>query len=170
MFHVKHFYFMQSTMNRRAEVGLLGETTASNHLIHRNYRIIHRNFHIGRIGEIDIIAEKSKGIWPFNKNLESMTLEEDLKDTLISAFVKQFTGLQDPSVLVEIGTYFGKTARVWVSSSTGTLAARFGCGSIGLDLNGSGILYNSYAARGVRRGVGAEGDAPKNEGTKIIKK
>ena len=51
----------------RTEIGVKGETTASNYLINRNYRSIHRNFHISRIGEIDIIAEKRTGIWPFVK-------------------------------------------------------------------------------------------------------
>jgi putative endonuclease len=44
--------------NINAVIGKLGEDTASDYLIHNSYRIIHRNFHIGSFGEIDIIAEK----------------------------------------------------------------------------------------------------------------
>lgn len=65
----------------RIETGNLGEITASNLLIHKNYRIIHRNFHIGRLGEIDVIAEKISGIWPFSKKVivfvEVKTLNRD---------------------------------------------------------------------------------------------
>lgn len=46
-------------------IGQLGEDSASDFLIHRNYRIIHRNFHMAKVGEFDIIAEKRHGIWPF---------------------------------------------------------------------------------------------------------
>ena len=92
---------------------------------------------------------KSKGIWPVNKNLKSMILEDGLKNPLEFAFVKQFTGLQGSSILVEIGKYFGKTAQVWVSSSYRTRAAWFGCNSISLDLEGDG-LDGSGATRGVR--------------------
>ncbi len=102
----------------------------------------------------------------FNKSLSDTTLENGLKDPLMVRFVRQLTGLQDPSVLVELGNYFGKTARVWVSSSNKTRAAWFGCYSYNLYLYGSNILNNDNAARGVRL-EGAEGDgSEKNETTK----
>jgi len=49
------------------ETGNIGEITASKFLLHKNYRIVHRNLHIGNFGEIDIIAEKNDGFWPFYK-------------------------------------------------------------------------------------------------------
>jgi len=55
----------QETIKSNTEIGIEGENTASDYLINKKYRIIHRNFHIGKIGEIDIIAEKKSGFWPF---------------------------------------------------------------------------------------------------------
>jgi len=52
-------------MTNLRDKGILGETTASDYLIHNRYRIIHRNFHMGRFGEFDIIAEEIRGFWPF---------------------------------------------------------------------------------------------------------
>ena len=43
-------------MNRR-EIGKLGEKIAENFLVDKNYQIIDRNFHFGRLGEIDLIAK-----------------------------------------------------------------------------------------------------------------
>lgn len=54
-------------MATRTEIGIIGENTASKFLINKNYRIIHRNLHIGNFGEIDIVAEKYDGFWPFYK-------------------------------------------------------------------------------------------------------
>ncbi|MDP3963397.1 MAG: YraN family protein [bacterium] len=63
------------------ETGNIGEITASNFVINRKYRIIHRNFHIGRYGEIDIIAQENSGFWPFlrktNVFIEVKTLKID---------------------------------------------------------------------------------------------
>ena len=92
--------------------------------------------------------EKRKIFW--DRTLSNTTLEKGLEDPLMTRFVRQLTGLENPSLLVEIGNYFGKTARVWVSSSTETRAAWFGCGSDGLDLSGSDNLSSNSAGRGVR--------------------
>lgn len=51
----------------RISTGKIGEDFAVQHLINKKYRIIHRNIHIGNIGELDIVAEKSEGFWPFSK-------------------------------------------------------------------------------------------------------
>lgn len=54
-------------MTDRSETGRFGEDTASEFLLSKNYRIIIRNYRIGKLGEIDIIAEKRDGVWPFGK-------------------------------------------------------------------------------------------------------
>jgi len=108
---------------------------------------------------IELPFKKKEGTWPFtNKKLENMILEQGLNHPLLSTFVKQFTGLADPSILVEVGKYFQKPAKVWfptgpikVEDCTETRAAWFGCNSNDLDLNGSDNLIINYAARGVRR-------------------
>ncbi|MFN3780894.1 MAG: YraN family protein [Candidatus Kapaibacteriota bacterium] len=45
-------------MNKSNEIGKLGEQTAENYLIGKGYKIVKKNFHFGKLGEIDIIAEK----------------------------------------------------------------------------------------------------------------
>ena len=107
---------------------------------------------------IELPFKKKAGVFPFtNKKLETMTLEEGLNHPLVSAFVKQFTGLADPSVLVEVGKYFQKPAKVWFPTSpikvedrTETRAAWFGCSSSYLNLDGSFSLRGDYAGRGVK--------------------
>ena len=54
-------------MPDRTETGKFGEDSASRFLLNRSYRIIERNYRIGKLGEIDIIAEKRDGLWPFGK-------------------------------------------------------------------------------------------------------
>ena len=54
-------------MPDRSETGKFGEDAASEFLLSKNYRIITRNYRIGKLGEIDIIAEKRDGLWPFGK-------------------------------------------------------------------------------------------------------
>lgn len=41
-----------------SEIGKNGEFLAANYLINSGYKILKKNFHFGRFGEIDIIAEK----------------------------------------------------------------------------------------------------------------
>ena len=108
-----------------------------------------------------IRKEKRKLFW--DRSLSDTTLEKGLKDSLMARFVRQLTGLQDPSVLVEAGSYFGKTARVWVSSSKETRAAWFGCISYNFNLDGNYFLYNDSAARGVRLEGAVGAGSEKNE-------
>jgi len=82
----------------------------------------------------------------------STTLEDALKLPNFKAYIQNFTGLPDPSVLIDISAYFGKTARVWVSSSNETRAAWFGCNSYSLSLVGGDNLNYDNAGRGVRLG------------------
>ncbi|MEK6899658.1 MAG: hypothetical protein AABX05_00900 [Nanoarchaeota archaeon] len=97
-------------------------------------------------------TEKRKILW--DRHLSDATLEKGLKDPLMFRFVRQLTGMEDPSILVEVGKYFGKTTRVWVPRSDETRAAWFGCRS-GIYFNLSGYLGlgSNCAARGVRLGA-----------------
>ncbi len=44
-------------MKTTKEIGNYGEDLASKYLVHKGYKIIKRNFHFGKYGEIDIVAE-----------------------------------------------------------------------------------------------------------------
>ena len=45
-------------MSTRSKIGKLGEKIAARHLQNKGYKILSTNFHSGKLGEIDIIAEK----------------------------------------------------------------------------------------------------------------
>ncbi len=81
------------------------------------------------------------------------TLVDALQKPNFNKYLRNLTGLKSPSILVDISAYFGKTARVWISSSNDTRAAWFGCYSNNLNLNGNSNLDNNSAGRGVRRGA-----------------
>ncbi len=102
-------------------------------------------------------------------DFEDMLLEEALKKREFAKYVSNLTGLKDPSVLVEIGKYFGKPAKVWVpddpEDADYTASAWFGCFSNNFDLGGYCNLYNYDAARGVR-GERKRAGAPKNGASK----
>ncbi|MCQ2548755.1 MAG: YraN family protein [Lachnospiraceae bacterium] len=51
-------------MNKRA-VGSFYEEQAAKYLEEKGYRILERNFHAGKIGEIDIIAKSADGYLTF---------------------------------------------------------------------------------------------------------
>lgn len=48
--------------NNRKTLGSFGEEAAVKHLINNKYTILKRNFRVGRLGEIDIIAEEGSYI------------------------------------------------------------------------------------------------------------
>ncbi|MCX7907930.1 MAG: YraN family protein [Ignavibacteria bacterium] len=45
-------------MNKSSELGKSGEDIACQYLLENGFQIVKRNFHFGKLGEIDIIAEK----------------------------------------------------------------------------------------------------------------
>ena len=101
---------------------------------------------------------KKNGMFSRDNVLRNKTLEDGLKDVLITPFVKQLTGLADPSILIQIGQYFQKPAKVWFPTDpvkaedcNDTRAAWFGCGSYLFNLNTYSNLNSNNAARGVRR-------------------
>lgn len=77
-----------------------------------------------------------------------MSLEEGLQFPNILRFEQQFTGLADPSVLVEIGNYFGKDAKV-LFDKEGTGAAWLGCSYVFFYLGASLHLNKDFVARGM---------------------
>ncbi|MEK6899832.1 MAG: hypothetical protein AABX05_01785 [Nanoarchaeota archaeon] len=101
---------------------------------------------------------KKNGLFSRDNVLRNKTLEDGLKDPLITPFVKQFTGLADPSILIQIGQYFQKPAKVWFPTNpvkaedcTETRSAWLGCDSICLYLDGDYDLDDDNAVRGVSR-------------------
>ncbi|MDO8643046.1 MAG: hypothetical protein Q7R76_05725 [Candidatus Woesearchaeota archaeon] len=99
-----------------------------------------------------INQEYQRNSKPFDKKgFEHCTLEEACKKPNMLGFLQDFTGLQNPLELIPIAQYFGKTARVWVSSEKETRAAWLGCNDVDDDfsLDADSYLYDSCAARGV---------------------
>ena len=100
---------------------------------------------------------KKNGLFSRDNVLRNQTLEDGLQDPLVSAFVKQITGLVDPSILMQIGQYFKKTARVWFPTNpvkagdfAETRGAWLGCYDDNFNLDAYYHLNSGSAARGVR--------------------
>jgi len=87
------------------------------------------------------------------KGFKTENLEAALKNKHFNTYIKNLTGLPNPEILVEIGDYFSKPAKVWLPINIGnvatTRASWLGCYGNGFYLYTSGILSNSDAARGV---------------------
>ena len=88
------------------------------------------------------------------KGLETMSMEDALKRKEFERFIINLTGLKSPEVLVEIGKYFDKPARIWVPNNPSdvkyTSASWLGCYNYSFSIVAyRGLSYNS-AARGVR--------------------
>lgn len=84
-------------------------------------------------------------------------LVEALNDPAHLRYVRQLTGLVDPSIFVEIGNYFGKPAELsfpWDNQGGAhhneTRASWFGCGGISFDLIGGNDLGSPAAVRVVQ--------------------
>ena len=101
---------------------------------------------------------KRKGPLARDELLRTITLEDGLKQGLVTPFVRQYTGLVDPSIMVEIGQYFQRPTKVWFPTNpanaedcTETRAAWLGCGTFDFNLSANYNLNYFNAARGVRR-------------------
>ena len=83
------------------------------------------------------------------KGFENCTLEQACQNQNMHAFLQDFTGLENPAELGDVARYFGKTARVWISTENQTRAAWLGCddSNAAVDLNAGGRLSDSSAAR-----------------------
>ncbi|MEA3378804.1 MAG: hypothetical protein U9Q69_04145, partial [Nanoarchaeota archaeon] len=87
------------------------------------------------------------------KGFGNMELKEALKKKHFKNYIKNLTGLPNPEILVEIGDYFSKPARVWVPSKVGevetTRCSWLGCNNIDFILSTSNLISYNNAARGV---------------------
>src|SRR3989344_4577478 len=63
--------------------------------------------------ELSFEKIKRKGLLAKNELLRNITLEDGLKQGLVTHFVRQYTRLVDPSMMVEIGQYFQRPTKVW---------------------------------------------------------
>ena len=121
-------------------------------------RIIHYPSAIDFDQSIPVNVSQKRTALPFSKSsLEDALLKDALVDASVKMYVQQLTGLQNPEILVEIGDYFRKPAKLWFpwSGKKGSQckekrAAWLGCINNSLNLSGSGLNYDGVA-RGVRR-------------------
>ncbi|MBI4739647.1 hypothetical protein HY772_08990, partial [Candidatus Woesearchaeota archaeon] len=113
---------------------------------------------------VTVNASQPRTALSFSKAaLEDSLLEQALADPASVRYVTQLTGLRHPSILVDIGKYFGRPAKLWFSWSgqksatdTSKRAAWLGCNDVGnFVLLASSSLSRASAARGVRRGAPA---------------
>jgi len=122
-------------------------------------RVIHYPAHADFGAKNLVNGSLSRTALGFSKSsLEDSLLEAALQDADHTRFVRQLTGLRDPSVLVEVGKYFGRPAKLWfpLSGKAGAnysdkRAAWLGCNDNGFYFYSDNFLYNFNAARGVRR-------------------
>ena len=103
-------------------------------------------------GTANINNTRQRNQKSFNKKgFGDCTLEQACQNQNMHTFLQDFTGLENPAELGDIATYFGKTARVWISTEKQTRAAWLGyyisSDNFGLDANN--YLSYSSAARGV---------------------
>jgi len=113
-------------------------------------------------GNKGINSTRTRHALEFSKDgLHDSKLEDILNglNPELTRFLKQFTGLRDPEKLVEIGSYFGKPARLWFpwndNGSNGFneillswLGCNYGCN---FNLYGNNSLrYCNFGASGVR--------------------
>ena len=120
-----------------------------------------------------INSSQPRTILPFVKDsLEDALLKDALRDASSRRFLQQLTGLHEPEILIEIGKYFGKPAKVWFpwNGKAGKgfkekRAAWFGCDGTFFDLDAGIFLSIAYTARGVRR-RGGERSEPGAGGAK----
>ena len=106
-------------------------------------------------GNNDINKKREQRAFSFvPEKFDNMALEDALKREHFAKYICNLTGLRDPAVLVEIGKFFGKPARVWVPNNpeqaTYTAAAWLGCNGINFYLKGNSYLNGSGATRRVR--------------------
>jgi len=110
-------------------------------------------------GVTAVNASQSRVVLPFVKDsLEDALLKDALHDASTRRYVQQLTGLHEPEILIEIGKYFARPAKVWFpwNGKAGKgfkekRAAWFGCFDSSFDLFANFILNGAFAARGVRR-------------------
>src|SRR3989338_4019671 len=122
--------------------------------------VIHYPYASDFSGVTAVNASQSRVVLPFVKDsLEDALLKNALHDASTRRYVQQLTGLHEPEILIEIGKYFGKPAKVWFpwNGKAGKgfkekRAAWFGGFVTGFDLGAVSFLGRVSSAGGVRRG------------------
>ena len=132
---------------------------AQNTLIHyRTKKVIHYPTKDNFAKAATVNSGYPRRALPFSKaTLQDSFLVNALQDAKHARYVRQLTGLHDPSVLVEIGQYFQKPTKLWFpwngqvgADYTKTRAAWLGCDQDNFYLNSDFSLGSTSAARGVR--------------------
>lgn len=116
--------FGNKKTNRRTEnkrrFGSLGEKLAEEYLAKEGYKILHRNFHVSRLGELDMIAEHGEYICFIEVKTRTSTLfgtpgeavdarkQANIR-TLAWAYLKQF-GLTERKVRFDVVEVTGRKA------------------------------------------------------------
>ena len=102
-------------------------------------------------GGSNINLSLPRKVYPFDRaNFKTTDLAAALSIPNFRCYVQNYTGLSRPEDLLGVAQYFGKTAQVWISTSTVFRAAWFGCDSNDLFLYSSDDLNYYSAVRGVR--------------------
>ena len=101
-------------------------------------------------GSKNINQSRSLVKLPIPMGIGDMALVDALQDAEATKYVRNLTGLEDPSVLVRVGEYFGDISCLWTSSSPGTRAAWLGCNNHSFNFDVYNGLGKNNAARGVR--------------------
>ena len=106
-------------------------------------------------GSDDVNQSRQRNDFRFNvEGFGDMALEDALGKIEFKNFIINLTGLKSPEVLVEIGKYFDKPARIWVpnnpSDAKYTSASWLGCCGNYFNVGAYCNLDNNFAARGVR--------------------
>ena len=115
------------------------------------------DFEVGNI--INTARQRRTG--NFDKSaLQDELLDVALGNPAVTRYVQQSTGLRNPCILVEIGDYFGRPAKLWFpwigpngAGFTGKRAVWLGCNLVNFYLYAYNVLNSSYAVRGVRLGA-----------------
>ncbi len=111
-------------------------------------------------GTIGINTSRNRIIRPFDRvGFKSQLLAEALARSNYRSYIRDLTGLPDPAVLVEVGNYFNRAAKSWVSASNEVRAGWLGASDSDFNLLVDVDLNDADAARGVRL-VEPEGGAP----------
>ena len=103
-------------------------------------------------GRSNINSSLPRRVYPFHHaNFKSTDLLAALSIPNFRCYVQNYTGLSRPEDLLGVAQYFGKTAHVWISTSTVFRAAWFGWNSSNFNLGGCSNLDYGSAVRGVQR-------------------
>jgi len=121
---------------------------------YKNERIIHYPYDsdFPQHGGTDDVNQGRRKDLSFSKSdLKEGKLSEKLQIPSVNQFVLNFSGLQDPSILISVGDYFEKPGYIWFrdSSFTGISSAWLGCNGNYFYLVAYDYLSYGSAARSV---------------------